>query len=120
MNAKPITTLNPSADVSAMVTAELQRLVNDETWDEVGQDRVFMEWAQRISDKRILDSWWWVKASEDVPFTMSAGDRVEFKRLILEGDECSLGKMIRDATIREFANDVFNSTDDAWTMGVEP
>lgn len=119
MNAKPKMTM-PTTDVSALVTAELQRLVKDSPWDEAGQDRAFMEWAQRIADKRIFDDTSWNNAFSDVPAVQSINDYKEFMRLILQGDECALGKMIRDATIREFADDVYNATDDAWTMGIEP
>lgn len=101
------------------VQAELQRMVDAETWDEAGEDRIFLAWAQRIASWRMDDTISWGEALSEFTYAHSWDDAT-FKNLLIDGDDAELGRMVRKAVVREFAEDIFEATEKAWELGIEP
>jgi len=109
----------PTLNIWTAVRAELERLVNAEIWDEPGEDRAFFSWAWKIAILRMDDTVSWSEAMVDVPYASQWCDE-EMLRLVHDGDNAELGRMVRKAMIREFAAAVYRATEKAWELGVEP
>lgn len=95
------------------VEAELQRLVDAEDWDERGQDMEFMRWALRIMGRWWDDGLRWSEALADVPYAATWND-ASFLKLMRDGDECAMGRVIRERWLIEFAADVFAAAEEEW------
>ncbi len=104
---------DPDTTNERVVEAELQRLVDAESWDERGDDRAFMRIALRI-----MGQWWddglhWNEALADVQYA-ETWDDARFLKLMRDGDECAMGRVIRERWLIEFAADVFAAAEEEW------
>ena len=98
-----------------VVEAELQRLVDAEVFNEAGQDREFLAIALHI-----MGRWWsvpyrWTEALVDVQYSAAWSD-AGFIALLRDGDECAMGRLIRERWLIEFAADVFEAAEREWNV----
>ena len=99
----------PLAAIAMMIEEECRRLVNDETYDEKGMDLDVLEVCQRITGKWIGSGQRWDEPMVDAFYGAKSDEMYAF---LVAGDDCELGRFIRERAIKAFANDVFNAAED--------
>lgn len=99
----------PMEAMDMMIDEECRRLVNDETYDEKGMDLDVLEACQRIAAEWIDEGYRWDEALADAVGSTRGS---EIRDLLAAGDDCELGKFIRERAIKSFSYDVFNAAED--------
>lgn len=99
----------PMGEISLMVIVEIERLISEETYDEVYHENEVLDAGMRIASDREDQADRWDSAMRQSVYTLKEGELLD---LLRDGDDCALGKVLREATIKEFAADVFAAAEE--------
>lgn len=91
------------------VVLELECLVDVETYDEKNQPLDVLETGKRIAWDNMDRAEKWDDAMCQAVYALKEGELLD---LLRDGDDCALGKVLREATIKEFAADVFSAAEE--------
>lgn len=103
----------PMEAIYARVVAELECLVDAETYDEKYHLGEVMQAAMVIAGRWSEDAFAWDAAARGAIFMLAEGKLLD---LLNDGDDCALGKVLREATIKEFASDCFNAAEEEFGL----
>lgn len=99
----------PMDAIYKRIGLELECLVDAETYDEKGDAQDVTEAAKRIAGEWEYRAELWDEAMRDAVYNLKEGELLD---LLRDGDDCALGKVLREATIKEFASDVFSAAEE--------
>ena len=97
------------------VETEIERLTSDPTWEPNKRVEV-CGLAQSLRYSRLDCGISWTYALEGVPCAPT-WDRKAFHKALMQGDLIEVGRLIRDATAREFALNCVDAAEKAWENG---
>lgn len=91
------------------VDMHIEGLVDAETYDEKNHPLDVLEAGKRIAGDFAERAEKWDDAMCQAVYSLKEDELLD---LLRDGDDCALGKVIREATIKEFASDVFNAAEE--------